>query len=78
MNNSINFQLEILAETIEQMKQRYCDLPVDVLATRICEYVENYQNQELVGIRRALKSMRLAMNCSDSPNKTSVNMPESC
>ena len=83
MNNSINFQLEKLAETIEQMNQRSCDLPVDcgwtaenfekievdVIATRISEYVENNQNQELVDISKALKSMRLAMNCSDSPNK---------
>ncbi len=29
MNNSSNFQLENLAETIEQMKQQSCDFPVD-------------------------------------------------
>ena len=29
MNNSIKFQLEKLAETIEQFKHRPCDFPAD-------------------------------------------------
>ena len=83
MNNSIRFQLEKLAETIEKLKRHSCDfdvhggwtaeniekLDVDALATSISEHVENYQNQELANISRALKSMRLAINCSDSTDK---------
>lgn len=83
MNNSIKFQLENLAETIEKLKQHPCDfaadggwtvediekIDVDALATHIREHVEKHQNHELAEISRALKSMRLAINCSDSANK---------
>ncbi len=83
MNNSIRFQLEKLAETIEKLKRHPCDidvhgdwmteniekLNVDALVTSISEHVENYQNQELANISRALKTMRLAINCSDSADK---------
>ncbi len=83
MNNSIKFQLESLAETIEQSKRKPCDfavdggwtsediekIDVDALATSISKHIENYHNQELVHISRALKSMRLAINCSNSTDK---------
>ena len=98
MNNNVKFQLEKLAETIEQLKQNPRDfdadsgwtaedivqIDVDVLATRISDHIENYQNQELAEINqaladigrelnadisRALKSMRLAISCSESTDK---------
>ena len=87
MNNSIKFQLEKLAETIEQFKHRPCDFPADggwtaediekiiekidvhALEHRIYEYIENHQNRERANISRALKSMRLAIGCSDSTDR---------
>ena len=86
VDNSIKFQLEKLAETIEQLKQNPCDfdadggwtakdivkIDADVLATRISKHVfkvVNYQNQEFDDISLALKSMRLAISCSESSDK---------
>ena len=91
MNNNVKIQLEKLAETIEQLKKNSRDfdadsgwttediekIDVDVLATRINEHIEHYQNQELADINRALnteisrtlKSMRLAISCSESTDK---------
>ena len=55
--------------TAEDTEKIFEKIDVHALEHRVYEYIKNHQNRELANISRALKSMRLAISCSDSTDR---------